>query len=72
VTVASEIVITGGLSSSVIVPMPWLSVSVALTGSARLTKKLSSGSSIPSLVVTTVTVRVVWFGAKTRLPPVAV
>jgi hypothetical protein len=60
------------LSSSVIVPIAWPSARVALTGSARLTKKCSSGSSSRSGVTATVSVRVVWPGLKTRLPPVAV
>ena len=70
-TVTSPIVMLGALSSSVIVPIPWPSAIVALTGSDRLAKKVSSISSRVSLVVCTVSVRVVVPGLKTRLPPVA-
>ena len=50
VTPASPIEISGGGSSSRIVPMPWLSAIVAFVGAERLTKKVSSGSSSVSPV----------------------
>ena len=70
VTVTSPTEIVGGASSSVIVPMPWPSAIVALTGSARLAANVSSTSSSVSPIVCTVNWRVVTPGLKTRLPPV--
>jgi hypothetical protein len=58
-------------SSPRMVPCPWASASVALTGWERLTKKVSSGSSIRSPITLTAIVSAVWPGWNVRVPEVA-
>src|SRR6266508_3674063 len=67
-TVASPIESAGKPSSSVIVPRPCPSTIVALTGLERLTKYVSSSSSIVSPFTVTATGRVVRPGWKVRVP----
>ena len=71
VTVASPIDTVGAVSSSVIVPTPCASPSVAFEGALRLRKKLSFGSSSRSPFTSTVTVCVVSPAAKLSVPAVA-
>ena len=63
----------GPVPSSVMVPTPWLSAMVALTGADRLTKNCSLPSKVPSLVMVTgtVMVMVVTPAAKFSVPLVA-
>jgi hypothetical protein len=67
-TVASPIDSVGVGSSSLIVPTPWPSASVALSGGDRLTKKLSSSSSRTSPLTGTEIVFVVCPAAKVNVP----
>jgi hypothetical protein len=70
-TEGSLIVIDGLASSFVIVPKPWASLTEALPGLNKLTKKSSFGSVVISPVTSKLTVFVVWPGANVRLPLVA-
>ena len=69
--VTSPIERAGSGSSSVIVPRPLASPSVALTGSERPTLKVSSISSSASPLTETVTVFEVSSGAKVSVPAAA-
>ena len=71
VTVALPIESTGP-SSLRMVPVPWLSLSVALVGEVRLTTKVSLGSTTVSPRTGTAMVRVIWPGAKVSVPETAV
>src|SRR5438270_210874 len=55
-------------SSLTIVPRPWLSVIVALVALDRLTKKVSSFSTVVSPLTLTVIVLEVWPGVKVSVP----
>ena len=61
----------GNGSLLLIVPTPWLSASVALTGLLRFTKNDSAGSKMVSPVTLTVMVWVTVPGAKLNVPLVA-
>ena len=63
---------TGGASSSVIVPTPSESETVALTGPLRLTVKVSLSSSRRSDATMTVMLLASSPGAKVRVPLLAV
>ncbi len=71
-TATSSIESTGTPASSLpIVPMPWLSEIVALTGALRLTTRISSGSFFTSPFTVTLTGWVVTPGAKVSVPEAA-
>ena len=63
--------LAGCVSSLTMVPTPWPSAMVALTGVSRLTKKVSVGSNLVSPTTCTVTVWLVSPGAKMTVPLVA-
>ncbi len=63
---------TAEVSSSTIVPIPWLSAMVALTAFVRLSESVSSISSIESPATVTVTVLLVSPGRNVRGPLTAV
>ena len=71
-TETSSIVIDGAGSSSVIVPTPSPSLTVAAEGPVRLTLKFSFASLSASPFTVTGIVLVVSPGAKTSVPPVPV
>jgi hypothetical protein len=71
VTVTSLIESAGSASSSVIVPMPWLSVIDALTAFVRLSANVSFASSSTSPLTITATCFAVSPAAKLTVPVVA-
>ena len=72
VTVTSLITSVGKPSSSMIVPVPWLSVSAALTGLVRVTTNVSFASCTASPRTGTVMCCVVVPGLKVNVPLAAV